>query len=187
MKKIARSVAASFLLAGLLVGGEGLWIYAKAKLAQMLLELSWRSEQSGRRMRPWPWADTHPVAKLRIERDGSEIIVLAGASGRTMAFGPGHLDGTPGPGEPGNCVITAHRDTHFAALQYVQPGDRITVERRDGRSVRYLVKATRIVEKHDTSVLTQDGRTRLTLITCYPFDAVRPGTPLRYVVMAEKT
>jgi sortase A len=66
MKKIARSVAASFLLAGLLVGGEGLWIYAKAKLAQMLLELSWRSEQSGRRMRPWPWADTHPVAKLRI-------------------------------------------------------------------------------------------------------------------------
>jgi len=27
---------------------------------------------------------------------------------------------------------------------------------------------------------------QLTLITCYPFDAVQPGTTLRYVVIAER-
>jgi sortase A len=186
MRKTLRFFAVTLLLAGLLVGGEGMWIYLKARLAQLLLEISWRAEIAGEHLKPWPWADTHPVAKLTIERDGATIIVLAGASGRTMAFGPGHVDGTPMPGETGNCVITAHRDTHFAPLQFVRPGDRVTLQRTDGRSVHYLVKATRIVSKQDTSVIRQDGRTRLTLITCYPFDAVKPGTPLRWVVMAEK-
>lgn len=186
MRNVLRFVAVTLLLAGLLAGGEGTWIYLKAKLAQLLLEISWRSERAGQRLKPWPWADTYPVAKLTIERDGSEVIVLAGASGRTMAFGPGHLDGTPMPGDNGNCVITAHRDTHFAALQFVGPGDRIMLERPDGRRVEYLVKATRVVRKQDTSVIRQDGRPRLTLITCYPFDAIRPGTPLRYVVVAER-
>jgi sortase A len=27
----------------------------------------------------------------------------------------------------------------------------------------------------------------LTLVTCYPFDAINPGGPLRYVVVAEAT
>ena len=183
---LVRAFLAALLIAGLLLGGEGLWIHAKARLAQLLLELSWRSELTGSRLKPWPWADTHALAKLTIERDGSTEIVLAGASGRTMAFGPGHLDGTALPGEVGNCVITAHRDTHFAALRYVGPGDVITLQRADRRVVRYSVKATRVVAKEDTSVLRQDdARVRLTLITCYPFDAIRPGTPLRYVVMAE--
>jgi sortase A len=83
-------------------------------------------------------------------------------------------------------VITAHRDTHFSALRYVGPGDVITLQRPDGRNVRYRVQATRVVNKSDMSVLRQDSRTRLTLITCYPFDAVRPGTPLRWVVVAQK-
>src|SRR5437899_224162 len=110
------------LLAGLAAGGEGLWIYAKAKLAQILLEMSWRSALAGERVKPWPWADTRAIARMTIERDSAAIIVLAGASGRTMAFGPGHLDGTAMPGDIGNCVITAHRDTHFSALRYVGPG-----------------------------------------------------------------
>jgi hypothetical protein len=45
---------------------------------------------------------------------------------------------------------------------------------------------SRVALKNDTSVLRQDARTRLTLITCYPFDAVRPGTSLRWVVIAQK-
>lgn len=48
------------------------------------------------------------------------------------------------------------------------------------------MQATRVVSKSDTSVLSQDARTRLTLITCYPFDAIRPGTSLRWVVVAQK-
>jgi sortase A len=186
IRNYPRILLAGLLLAGLAAGGEGLWIYAKAKLAQILLEMSWRSALAGERVKPWPWADTRAIARLTIDRDGAAIIVLAGASGRTMAFGPGHLDGTAMPGDLGNCVITAHRDTHFSALRYVGPGDVITLQRPDGRNVRYRVQATRVVNKSDTSVLRQDSRTRLTLITCYPFDAVRPGTPLRWVVVAQK-
>jgi len=186
LRNLTRTLLVCLLLAGIAAGGEGLWIYAKAKLAQLLLEISWRSALAGEKLRPWPWADTRAIARLTIERDGATIIVLAGASGRTMAFGPGHLDGTAMPGDIGNCVITAHRDTHFAPLRYVGPGDILTVQRPDGRTIRYRVQATRVVGKSDTSVLRQDARTRLTLITCYPFDAVRPGTPLRWVVVAQK-
>ena len=186
VRTFGQPLLAALLLAGLATGGEGLWMYAKAKLAQILLEMSWRRALAGERVKPWPWADTRAIARLTIERGGAAIIVLAGASGRTMAFGPGHLDGTAMPGDAGNCVITAHRDTHFAPLRYVGPGDILTLQRSDGRSVRYRVQATRVVSKSDTSVLRQDARTRLTLITCYPFDAVRPGTPLRWVVVAQK-
>lgn len=186
IRNYTRAALAGLLLAGITIGSEGTWIYAKAKLAQLLLEMSWRSALAGEQRKPWPWADTRAIARLTIERDGATIIVLAGASGRTMAFGPGHLDGTAMPGDAGNCVITAHRDTHFAPLRYVGPGDMLTLQRPDGRSVRYRIQSTRVVSKSDTSVLRQDARTRLTLITCYPFDAVLPGTPLRWVVVAQK-
>jgi sortase A len=184
---LLRAAVSGLLLSGIALGGQGGWIYGKARLAQLLLEMSWRGTLAGRgEIRPWPWADTHPIARLWLERDGSHIIVLSGASGRTMAFGPGHLDGTAMPGDRGNCVITAHRDTHFAPLRYVMPGDILSVQRADGRTMRYEVRATRVTNKWDTAVLNQDERSRLTLITCYPFDAVMPGGPLRYVVMAEK-
>jgi len=186
LRNLIRPILVVLLLAGLAAGGEGLWIYAKAKLAQLLLEISWRSALAGEQLRPWPWADTRAIARLTIERSGATIIVLSGASGRTMAFGPGHLDGSAMPGDTGNCVITAHRDTHFAPLRYVGPGDIVSLQRPDGRTIHYRVQATRVVGKTDTSVLRQDARTRLTLITCYPFDAVRPGTPLRWVVVAQK-
>ncbi len=186
LRTLTRTLLVFVLLAGMAVGGEGLWIYAKARLAQLLLEISWRSALAGEQLKPWPWADTRAIARLTIERDGAAVIVLDGASGRTMAFGPGHLDGTAMPGDIGNCVITAHRDTHFAPLRYLGPGDIVTLQRPDGRIVRYRVQATRVVRKNDTSVLRQDARTRLTLITCYPFDAVKPGTPLRWVVIAQK-
>lgn len=184
---LLRAAITGLLLTGAALGAQGGWIYGKAKLAQLLLEMSWRGALAGRgEVKPWPWADTHPIARLQLERDGSHIIVLAGASGRTMAFGPGHMDGTAMPGDRGNCVITAHRDTHFAPLRYAMPGDLLTLQRADGQTSRYEVKGVRIVSKWDTSVMTQDERSRLTLITCYPFDAVMSGGPLRYVVMAEK-
>ena len=184
---LLRAAITGLLLTGAALGAQGGWIYGKAKLAQLLLEMSWRSALAGRgEIKPWPWADTHPIARLQIEGDGGHIIVLAGASGRTMAFGPGHVDGSAMPGDRGNCVITAHRDTHFAPLRYVMPGDVLALQRVDGQTARYEVKGVRVVPKWDTSVMNQDERSRLTLITCYPFDAVMSGGPLRYVVMAEK-
>ena len=104
--------------------GRGVYIYAKAELAQVLLHAAWnRARETGVAARPWPWADTHPVARLTAPAQDADVLVLAGASGRTLAFGPGHLDGSAQPGDPGNAVITAHRDTHFRFLRLVAPGD----------------------------------------------------------------
>ena len=175
MTKIASIV---LVIAGVGAVANGAWIHAKATLAQVLLELSWRTSS-----KPWPWADTRAVAKLDV--GGRSIIVLSGASGRTMAFGPGHLDGSAFPGQPGNCVITAHRDTHFAVLRNVVPGDPITLRTSDGQAATYEVRAAFVAGKNETWVLEDDGSSKLTLITCYPFDTVIPGGPLRYVVVAE--
>jgi sortase A len=66
-------------------------------------------------------------------------------------------------------------------------GDEVVVEGPDGQSRRYLVASTHVVDRRDLWVTTDAGDTRLTLVTCYPFDAIRPGGPLRYVVVARST
>lgn len=164
------------------------WIYAKAGLAQVLIGRAWQRTLSGAlAAKPWPWADTFPVALLTAPAHGVKLYVLAGASGRTLAFGPGHEDGTPLPGEPGNSVIGGHRDTHLSFLREVKRGDILRIQRPGGVRVDYRVSALDVLDRRDTWVMRNDGGTRLTLVTCWPFDALRAGGPLRYVVIAEAT
>ena len=166
--------------------GHGLYIHAKAQLAQLLLHAAWdRARSSGRSLSPWPWADTYPVARLIAPAQDADVLVLAGASGRTLAFGPGHLDGSAQPGEPGNAVITAHRDTHFRFLKDAAPGEELQVERADGSLRRFRIRESYVAD-HRTLRLPRDTAVpTLTLVTCYPFDALDAGGPLRYVVVAE--
>ena len=178
-------MAAALLAGGAALFGRGAYIYAKAGVAQVLLHHAWARTLSGERdAKPWPWADTWPVARMRIPKAGADYIVLAGASGRTMAFGPGHLDGSAAPGSAGNCVLTAHRDTQFAALRALTRGDEIVLQATDGSLRAYRVEETAVVDRRDTRALAPTADATLTLVTCYPFDAVRPGGPLRYVVRA---
>jgi sortase A len=166
--------------------GSGAWIYVKAQLAQVLLQQAWAGTLAGKRdVKPWPWADTWPVARLAAPGQHVDLFVLAGANGRTIAFGPGHLFGTALPGEEGNSVIGGHRDTHLRFLRDTKVGTELRVQRPDGVWRRYRVEAAAILEAKDLWVTRQDGPTRLTLVTCYPFDALQPGGPLRYVVFAE--
>ena len=167
--------------------GTGLWIPAKAWLAQILIARAWEeSMATGRLAVPWPWADTTPVARLAVPRLGVDQIVLAHATGRTLAFGPGHLDGSALPGEPGLTIVSGHRDTSFRFLADLAAGDEIRVQRADGRWLSYRVAASEVLDERQ-SRLPRDanGPARLALTTCYPFDAIRPGGPLRYVVVAQ--
>ena len=165
--------------------GHGAYIYAKAALAQHLLRQAWDDTLQGQAaVKPWSWADTYPVARLTMPQQGVDLIVLAGASGRTLAFGPGHVDGTPIPGEIGNSVLSAHRDTHFEFLQHLKLGDAFSIENAQGKKTRYVVQATRVVDQSDVSVMRASMFEQLTLVTCYPFNAIRAGGPLRYVVTA---
>ena len=113
--------------------------------------------------------------------------MLAGATGRTLAWGPGHLDGTATPGEAGQSVVSAHRDTHFRFLERTRIGDEIVVERVDRVRVRYRVVSTRIADADHLDIPREVDAPTLTLVTCWPFDAVVPGGPMRYVVVAEAT
>jgi sortase A len=179
-------VFALVLLASTWELGQGLYIHAKAVLAQELIESSWKRTLAGNEaVKPWPWADTWPVARLDAPAQGVRLYVLDGASGRTLAFGPGHVTGTARPGESGNTVLSGHRDTHFRFLKEVQVGSVLAVEDHSGARHTYRVTGTQVVDKHDMHVLRHSDHARLTLVTCYPFDAIVPGGPLRYVVVAE--
>lgn len=182
----------TLLLAGLLCLGcwqlsEGAWIYAKAGLAQLLLQRAWsRALQGEADPKPWPWADTSPIARLRAPGSGVDMIVLSGAYGRTLAFGPGHLASSALPHQPGTMVVTGHRDTHFRFLRDLKRNDRLEITGTDGRTRRYAVTESQVMDSRRDSFLLADTGHELILVTCYPFDAVRPGGPLRYVVRAEE-
>ncbi|HCP19620.1 MAG: class GN sortase [Marinobacter nauticus] len=163
----------------------GLWIPFKALVAQEMLELAWAESQARQsEARPWPWADTWPVAKLDIPEQGVSMIVLEGVHGESLAFGPGRVPGSEGPGAP--VVLAGHRDTHFRHLQHLEPGDAVRLQGMDRQWRRYQVTATRVVdssrESLDTRSLAQDT---LVLITCYPFDSLDASGTLRYVVEAK--
>jgi sortase A len=171
---------------GLLAFGHGAYIHAKAQLAQVLLHAAWdRTRDTGLASKPWPWADTHPVARLLAPAQHADLLVLAGASGRTLAFGPGHLDGSAQPGDTGNAVITAHRDTHFRFLKTANPGDAIVVERADGHQRRFRIRTTYVADYRNLRLPRDTAVPTLTLVTCFPFDALDAGGPLRYIVVAE--
>ena len=184
-RMLALAIAA-LALAGIALFGSGLYIYAKAAAGQALLHWAWsRSASTGAPVKPWPWADTHPVARLSMPALDVEEIVLAGASGRTLAWGPGHLDDSAPPGATGNTVLSAHRDTHFRFLQRVVPGDAIVLETPGGARHHYRVRDVFVADVQSLRIPRDTPVATLTLVTCYPFDALVPGGPLRYVVVAE--
>lgn len=178
------AVGALLAVAGLWQIGSALFIPAKAAVAQVLLHRAWDRTLAGEeRAKPWPWADTWPVARLKLPTAGADLIVLAGASGQALAFGPGHVAGTAPPGHAGLSMIGGHRDTHLKVLADLTPGSRIEIQRPDGKTRVYRVGVTSIADarKPWNVPVEADG---LVLVTCYPFDALIPGGPLRYLVHA---
>ena len=64
----------------------------------------------------WAAAPGAPVARLLIPRLGLDEVVVEGIGDDALRAGPGHMTGSALPGEPGNSVISAHRDRHFRPL-----------------------------------------------------------------------
>ena len=178
-------VAAIIMGLGVWQLGHGVWIYAKAELAQYLLRRAWeRTLQGEAHVKPWPWADTWPMGRLQMPKYGVDLIRLAGASGRTLAFGPGHASSSALPGQSGTIILSAHRDTHFRFLARMRKGDEVFVEGPEKRSYRYRVTRTDIVDARKTTIASSDEDV-LVLVTCYPFDTIIAGGPMRYIVTAE--
>jgi sortase A len=160
------------------------WIHAKAIAAQVLLERAWYQTLNNQQQnRPWPWADTWPVAELIIPRLDIEQIVLAGDSGATLAFGPGHSFASAMPDQHGTVMISGHRDTHFHFLQHLDIGEKLILKTRTGIHY-YTVSDTRVVDSRNFNL---DGSSdELLLVTCYPFNSAITGGAERYLVHAQR-
>ncbi|MFQ6371146.1 class GN sortase [Shewanella sp. YIC-542] len=172
-------------LTGAVLLAKGGYMQAKALFAQYLIEDAWhKSLQDRQPHKPWFWADTHPLGKLWIGNN-PPLYVLAGASGRNLAFGPAQMLGGANPGERGNTVIAGHRDTHFSVLAYAKRGQILRLQTMDGQMHLYRIRAARIVHQSQTQWLASGDESLLTLVTCYPFNALGGGAALRFLVEAE--
>lgn len=160
--------------------GQGIWIHAKAQLAQFLISQAWQQTLIRHApVKPWPWADTWPVARLRWQ-DDVDLFVLAGINGAALPFGPGMETHAANR----SMLIAGHRDTHFAFLKRIHRGDRLTLTDMNGRLTIFQVHSREIINSSQSSLEHEGNKSVLLLVTCYPFDALQAGGALRYVVTA---
>jgi sortase A len=124
------------------------------------------------------------IGRIEIERLGVSVLVVEGTSSKALRRGVGHVHGTAFPGEPGNVGLAGHRDTYFRPLRKIERGDRIRLRTPDGQFV-YQVDTALIVSPRRGDLLHSDDRSRLTLVTCYPFYYIGPA-PRRFVVQAHE-
>ncbi|MBW3665969.1 MAG: class E sortase [Actinobacteria bacterium] len=123
------------------------------------------------------------LAFLRIPAIGVDEVLFEGVDVETLRKGPGHMPGTPLPGQPGNAVLSGHRTTYgrpFFDFDQLSLGDRIEVETAIGTHV-YEVRETQIVAPTDVWVTGERPGGWLTLTTCNPKFSARE----RLVVWAE--
>jgi len=164
-----------------------MYLPAKAWLSQQLIMLGWEQTKITKEPSPpWPWADTTAIAKMEISRLNKSIILLKGTDPTTLAFSAGamHQFSTLTNNRP--FVAAGHRDTHFNFLENVQLKDIIKVDDIHGNSSHYEVENIDIIDSSKTPLLLDVDTAKLHLITCYPFNAMRAGGSLRYMVKAKK-
>ena len=161
--------------------------YAKAWLAEQFIEDAWQETlKGGQKIRPWPWADTWPVAEIHIPRLAIRKIILSGDSGRILAFGPGFTESSVLPGEAGLSIISGHRDTSFKFLKDIKIGDKLSIKNHK-KFTTYTIEELAIVDQREFHIdvpFTNEQNASLLLVTCYPFDALRAGGNKRFLVFA---
>ncbi|MGB7860175.1 MAG: class E sortase [Acidimicrobiia bacterium] len=138
-------------------------------------------------------------AFIRIPKIDVDEVVFEGVDRQTLKSGPGHMEGTPLPGQAGNSVLSGHRTTHgrpFFDFDQLVVGDEIEVESSIGTHV-YEVAEVRIVKPTDVWVTDVRPGGWLTLTTCHPKFSARErlvvwakmvsGPNLDYVKLHEAT
>ncbi len=182
--RVRHSLSPVFLLLGLAllvyVGAE----YGHMYFEQRHLELEWRLQQkkpSGKVA--GENTDGDGLTRISAPRINLDSIIVQGDNDNDLLLGPGHMPNTPDPGDPGNAVISGHRDTFFRHIHELEKGDTLLI-RRDGKTFRYVVTGKKIVSATDVSVLQPTRDSRMTLITCYPTYYIGPA-PERLVVFSK--
>ncbi len=183
MKNIIKK---SLLITGSFFCLHASWLPVKACLSQQLISYSWRqSIDLQQRIKPWPWADTYPIAELSFERLNKRIVVLNGGDPTTLAFSAGAIAPFNQAASPRPFVVAGHRDSHFSFLNEVFMNDIISLADKHGRSQLYQVEAIDIVDASSGELPVLADDSQLILITCYPFNSTRNNSNERYVITAK--
>lgn len=122
------------------------------------------------------------VGRLLIPSVRLDEVIAEGVDDDELDAGPGHLPGSASPGEPGNAVISAHRDRHFHSLGRVVIGDTVITETRTARTT-WVITGRKIVGRYQPS-LFPSAAPELTLTTCWPIRYVGPA-PDRLILTAK--
>lgn len=160
-----------------------------AVLGAVLGLAAWQGQSAARGDWEVQASDGNPVdarqelTRLSFPSQGVEFFVWEGATRKNLLFGPAWVAKSSTPGGKGNCIIAAHRDTHFRILKDVKKDQAIVVE-RGGRIYRYRITGLHIVGAADTTYYKPTSGPVLTLVTCYPFYYLGQA-PKRYIVQAE--
>jgi sortase A len=129
-----------------------------------------------------PW----PMTRISIPDIGLNAVVVQGFDEKSLARGPGHDPASALPGQPGNCVIAAHRNVYgawFNRVDELWAGSKIELRTADASYTYYVISVTTVSESDGSvrlSSTSPNARPRLTLITC-----TIPHTPNRIIVTAE--
>jgi sortase A len=124
------------------------------------------------------------LGRLEIPRLGISAMVAEGTDTRILKRAVGHITSTALPGRPGNVGLAGHRDTFLHGLGDARENDRIRFVTLRGTYV-YSVEWGAVVEPGRVDVLDSTAVPTMTLVTCYPFQAVGPA-PQRFVVRARQ-
>jgi LPXTG-site transpeptidase (sortase) family protein len=168
--------------------GMGLLLFAIAaygwrSVEQHRLASEWQYQNLAGSAVPGPSTHNDAITLLVIPKINMQAAILDGTNTRSLLLAPGHIENTAWPGDPGNAVIAAHRDTFFHDLDRLDLGDAIYV-RRSGRKYGYVVTDKFTVSPDEIAVTYPSADTRLTLITCYPVNYLGPA-PKRLIVIAK--
>jgi sortase A len=151
--------------------------------AQRRMAKAWQRQNSTPHSAENPTAVDDGLTRVEIPKINLDAIVIEGSSRKQLKIAPGHITTSAIPGEIGNSVITAHRDTFFRHVYELSKGDEIIVK-RNGQVFKFQVTGKKVVDPGDVSVLNPTPDARLTLITCYPPYFVGPA-PERLVVFSK--
>jgi sortase A len=136
-------------------------------------------------IKPWPWADTFPIAELSFKRLNEDIVVLNGGDPTTLAFSAGAIAPFNQTNSDQPFVVAGHRDSHFAFLEDILMKDVISMTDQHGQSQLYQVEAIDIVDASSGQLPVLANDSSLILITCYPFNAIGNDANERYVITAK--
>lgn len=167
--KVRRYLSYLLYFSGVAVLGYAGFQYGAMVFEQRHLQALWRQQQESCRLssRKSVAASYSGLTRIEIPSIRLSAVMVEGTDGSSLMIAPGHMIGTAEPGDPGNAVISAHRDTFFRNILDLRPGDPIVIE-RDSRSFTYTVEGFRFVKPSDISVVAPAGDNRLTLVTCDP-------------------